>query len=186
MIAFNILFLYPLAVVGGRVGIARFARACLPAQVVGFGSRSSLAALGAMIEATRDRLSLPPAITGFFLPLAVATFRAGAAVNQTVGVIFIAYLYGVDLSAPRLAAIVATVVVATFTVPAIPGGSILVMVPVLVAAGLPLEGIGVLLAVDTIPDMFRTTTNVTGTLTVAALLGGRMGAERAPIVASSG
>jgi Na+/H+-dicarboxylate symporter len=70
-----------------------------------------------------------------------------------------------------MASIVATVVVTTFTVPAIPGGSILVMVPVLVAAGLPVEGVGVLLAVDTIPDMFRTTTNVTGHLSVATVLG---------------
>jgi Na+/H+-dicarboxylate symporter len=171
MIAFNLLVLYPLAVIGGRVGLARFARACLPAQAVGFGSRSSLAALGPMIETTRDRLALPPAITSFFLPLAVATFRAGAAVNQTVGVIFVAYLYGSTLSTSQLASIIATVVVTTFTVPAIPGGSILVMVPVLVAAGLPVEGVGVLLAVDTIPDMFRTTTNVTGHLSVAAVLG---------------
>lgn len=171
MVAFNLFVLYPLAVIGGRIGLARFARASLPAQAVGFGSRSSLAALGAMIETTRDRLALPPAITSFFLPLAVATFRAGAAVNQTVGVIFIAYLYGSSLSTSQLASIVATVVVTTFTVPAIPGGSILVMVPVLVAAGLPLEGVGVLLAVDTIPDMFRTMTNVTGHLSVAAVLG---------------
>ena len=171
MVAFNLLVLYPLAVVGGRVGVARFTRACLPAQAVGFGSRSSLAALAAMIEATRDRLALPPAITGFFLPLAVATFRAGAAVNQTVGVIFVAYLYGSALSTAQLATIIITVVVTTFSVPAIPGGSIIVMVPVLVAAGLPVEGVGVLLAVDTIPDMFRTTTNVTGHLTIATVLG---------------
>jgi Na+/H+-dicarboxylate symporter len=173
MVAFNLLVLYPLAVIGGGVGAARFARASFPAQAVAFGSRSSLASLGPMIEATRDRLALPPAITTFFLPLAVATFRAGAAVNQTVGVIFVAYLYGSALSASQLATIVATVVVTTFSVPAIPGGSILVMVPVLLAAGLPVEGVGVLLAVDTIPDMFRTTTNVTGHLTVATLLGRR-------------
>jgi Na+/H+-dicarboxylate symporter len=173
MVAFNLLVLYPLAVLGGRVGLARFARACLPAQAVGFGSRSSLAALAPMIETTRDRLALPPAITSFFLPLAVATFRAGAAVNQTVGVIFVAYLYGNALSTSQLATIIATVVVTTFSVPAIPGGSIIVMVPVLVAAGLPVEGVGVLLAVDTIPDMFRTTTNVTGHLSVATVLGRR-------------
>ena len=186
MVAFNLFVLYPLAVVGGRTGLARFARACLPAQAVGFGSRSSLAALAAMIEATRDRLALPPAITSFFLPLAVATFRAGAAVNQTVGVIFVAYLYGNALSTSQLATIVATVVVTTFTVPAIPGGSILVMVPVLVAAGLPAEGVGVLLAVDTIPDMFRTMTNVTGHLTVATVLGRRGNtAATTPVIAAA-
>ena len=180
MVVFVALVLYPLAIVGGRVGASRFARAILPAQALGFGSRSSLAALGAMIEATRDSLALPPAITTFFIPLAVATFRAGAALNQTVGVIFIAYLYGNVLSAAQLATIVVTVVVTTFSVPAIPGGSVIVMVPVLVAAGLPVEGIGILLAVDTIPDMFRTMTNVTGSLTVATVLGRRRDAGLPP------
>jgi Na+/H+-dicarboxylate symporter len=183
MVVFLVFVLYPVAVLGGRVSVDRFARAALPAQAVGFGSRSSLAALGAMIEASRDALALGPHITGFFLPLAVATFRAGAAVNQTVGVIFIAYLYGVPLSASQLATIVVTVVVTTFTVPAIPGGSIIVMVPVLVAARLPVEGIGVLLAVDTIPDMFRTMSNVTGSLTVATVLG-RRSAVRTPALDS--
>ena len=53
-------------------------------------------------------------------------------------------------------------VLTTFAVPGIPGGSIIAMVPVLAAVNLPIEGIGILLAVDTIPDMFRTTANVTG------------------------
>jgi Na+/H+-dicarboxylate symporter len=61
-------------------------------------------------------------------------------------------------------------VLATFAVPGIPGGSIIAMVPVLAAANLPIDGIGILLAVDTIPDMFRTTANVTGSLTLAAVL----------------
>jgi len=74
------------------------------------------------------------------------------------------------LSPPQLATVVATVIFTTFAVPGIPGGSILAMVPVLNAAGLPIEGIGILLAVDAIPDMFRTTANVTGMMTLAAVL----------------
>ncbi|HEX2778436.1 MAG TPA: dicarboxylate/amino acid:cation symporter [Gemmatimonadaceae bacterium] len=169
--AFAVLVLYPLGAVGGRVSLSRFARACLPPQAVAFGSRSSLAALPAMIETARDRLALPPAITGFFLPLSTATFRAGSAVHQTIAVLFVAYLFGVPLGAAQLATIAVTVALTTFSVPAIPGGSILVLVPVLVAAHVPAEGIGVLLGVDTIPDMFRTTVNVTGHMTVASVLG---------------
>jgi Na+/H+-dicarboxylate symporter len=63
-----------------------------------------------------------------------------------------------------------TVIVTTFTVPGIPGGSIIAMVPVLRAVDLPVEGIGILLAVDAIPDMFRTTANVTGTMALAAVV----------------
>lgn len=170
-VAFCALVLYPLASIGGRISLPRFARLCLPAQAVAFGSRSSLAALPVMIETARDRMLLPPAITGFFLPLATATFRAGSAVAQTVSVIFVAHLFGVALGPLQLAMIAITIALTTFSIPAIPGGSILVLVPVLVAAHVPAEGIGVLLGVDTIPDMFRTTGNVTGDLAVAAVLG---------------
>ena len=168
---FALVVLYPLAAAGGRVSLARFARACLPPQAVAFGSRSSLAALPAMIESARDRLDLPPAITGFFIPLSTATFRAGSAVQQTVAVLFAAHLFGVTLGVAQLATIALTVALTTFGIPAIPGGSILVLAPVLVAARVPAEAIGVLLAVDTIPDMFRTTVNVTGHMAVAAVLG---------------
>ena len=102
-----------------------------------------------------------------------AIFRVGSAVGQTVGVLFAAQLYGVTPSVPQLVTIVITVVLTTFTVPGIPGGSIVVMVPVLLAAHLPVAGIGVLLGVDTIPDMFRTTANVTGGIAAAAILGRR-------------
>ncbi|MFL5559891.1 MAG: dicarboxylate/amino acid:cation symporter [Gemmatimonadaceae bacterium] len=169
--AFAALVLYPLAAIGGRTSLISFARACLPAQAVAFGSRSSMAALPVMVETARDRMLLPPAITGFFLPLATATFRAGSAVAQTVSVIFVAHLFGVELGAIQLATIAVTIALTTFSIPAIPGGSILVLVPVLVAARVPVEGIGVLLGVDTIPDMFRTTGNVTGDLAVASVLG---------------
>jgi len=88
-----------------------------------------------------------------------------------VSVIFVAHLFGVELGAVQLATIAITIALTTFSIPAIPGGSILVLVPVLAAARVPVEGIGVLLGVDTIPDMFRTTGNVTGDLAVATVLG---------------
>jgi len=112
----------------------------------------------------------PAVVTGFVLPLAASVFRFGAAVAQTVGVLFLARLYGVDLSTAQIASIVVTVIFTTFAVPGIPGGSIIAMVPVLAAVNLPVDGIGILLAVDTIPDMFRTTANVTGSMAVAAVL----------------
>jgi len=174
-VAYCALVLYPLAAFGGRMPLLHFARACLPAQAVAFGSRSSMAALPVMIETARDRMLLPPAITGFFLPLATATFRAGSAVAQTVSVVFVAHLFGVALGPLQLATVAITIALTTFSIPAIPGGSILVLVPVLLAAHVPAEGIGVLLGVDTIPDMFRTTGNVTADLAVATVLGRRRG-----------
>jgi Na+/H+-dicarboxylate symporter len=163
--------MYPLAAVMGRVPLRVFGRAAAPAQAVAFSSRSSLAALPAMFEGAERTLRLPQSLTAFFLPLAASMYRVGAVIGQVVGVLFLAKLYGVDLATPQIATIGVTAMLTSFSVPGIPGGSILVMVPVLLAAGLPVDGVGILLGVDTIPDMFRTTTNVTGHMAAAAILG---------------
>lgn len=172
-VAFGALVLYPAAVALGGVSLGEFARALLPAQAVAFSSRSSLAALPAMIESARLRLRLPDEVPSFFLPLAASVYRVGAAVGQTAGVVFIARLYGVELSVAQLATAALTVIATSFSVPGIPGGSIVIMAPVLASVGLPIEGIGILLGVDTIPDMFRTTLNVTGHMSAAVALSGR-------------
>ena len=173
-----IIAMYPLAVIGGRVPLRLFARATAPAQAVAFSARSSLGALPAMIEGAERILGLPPSITTFFLPLAASMYRVGGVIAQVVGVLFLAKLYGVELATSQLLTIGVTAIATSFSVPGVPGGSILVMVPVLLAAGLPVEGVGILLGVDTIPDMFRTTTNVTGHMAAAAILGRDTGHER--------
>jgi len=162
--------LYLLAWAVGGVPIRTFARATMPAQAVAFSSRSSLVSLPPMLEGSHTVLGMPAEIRSFLLPLAVATFRTGGAIGIPVGVLFLARLYGIDLSAAQLATIAVMSVLTTFSVPGIPGGSILVMLPVLSAAGLPATGLGLLFGVDTVPDMFRTATNVTGDMTAAVLL----------------
>lgn len=168
--AFILFVLYPATLLVGRVSLARFSRAAAPAQAVAFTSRSSLAALPATIEGARTGLALPDEVVNFFLPLSASMFRVGAALAQVVGVLFVARLYAVPLHAPELATIVVTVVLTTFSVPGVPAGAIIVMAPVLYSAGVPVEGIGVLLGVDTIPDMFRTAANVTGWLGAGIIL----------------
>lgn len=160
--------LYAAVFLLARPGVA-FPAIWAPAQAVGFSSRASMVALPAMITAS-EAMQQPLVIRSFFLPLAVAVFRAGSAINIPVGVLFLAQLYGVDVGAAQLVTIALMSVVTTFTIPSIPGGTIIVMVPVLLAAGLPVAGIGILLGIDTLPDMFRTITHVTGDLTVASLL----------------
>ena len=161
--------LYPVGILAGSMSPTAFVAFCAPAQAVAFASRSSLAALPAMVE-TGERAKLPPIVSRFVLPLAASVFRIGAAVAMPVGVLFLARLYGATLSPAQLASVVFTVILSSFAVPGVPGGSIIAMVPVLAAVNLPIDGIGILLAVDTIPDMFRTTANVTGSLALAAVL----------------
>ncbi len=165
--------MYPLARLGG-VRLREFAKALAPAQGIAVSARSSLAALPAMIEGATG-LGLTERTTGFFLPFSASLYRLGSAVALPVGVIFIATLYGVSLNTGDLIVVGMTSVLLTFSVPGIPGGSILIMAPVLLAVGLPVEGIGILLGVDTIPDMFRTTANVTGTMAAAVVLDEREG-----------
>ena len=166
-----IALLYIAAVTLGRAPFRLFAQATAPAQAVAFSSRSSLASLPAMIAGAQTKLALPSEITGFFLPLAASVFRVGGVIGMMGGVLFIARLYGQDVSGAQLLTIAATSLALTFSVPGVPGGSILVMIPVLLAAGLPVEGVGILLGVDTIPDMFRTTANVTGHMSAATIIG---------------
>ena len=165
----SVALLYPIGIVLGPLSARGFVDLCAPAQAVAFASRTSLAALPVMVESA-ERARLPHVVSRVIVPLGASLFRLGAAVAQPVGVLFLARLYGITLSPAQLASIVLTVILTTFAVPGIPFGSIIAMVPVLNAANVPVEGIGILLAVDTIPDMFRTTANVTGSMTLAAAL----------------
>ena len=167
--AFVLLVVYPAAATFGRVSLRSFARAVFPAQAVAFSSRTSLAALPALIEGAQRRLEMPEESTGFLLPLASALFRIGATMGLTVGAVFIGRLYGIELTTVQIATAALTAVLTSFSIPGIPGGSIIAMLPVLASVGLPPEGVGILLGVDTIPDAFRTTANVTGQMAVAVI-----------------
>jgi proton glutamate symport protein len=174
-LAFILFILCPAAVLFGRVPFQRFLKATLPAATVGFTSRSSLAALPAAIEGAREHLRLKEETAAFFLPLAASMFRMGAAIGQVVGVLFIASLYGVEIGAASLATMLVIIVLTSFSVPGVPAGAIIMITPVLLSAGLPVEGIGLLIGVDTIPDMFRTAANVVGWMAGAAIVRRREG-----------
>ena len=161
--------LYLAAWIIGRQSPRAFARACAPAQAVAASARASMATLPAMLQGA-EGLGLPVTIRSFFLPLAAASFRTGSAIAIPVGVLFLARLHGVTIEAPQLATIALMGIITTFSVPSIPGGTIVVMVPILMAADLPLSSVGLLLGVDTIPDMFRTATHVTGDMSAASIL----------------
>jgi Na+/H+-dicarboxylate symporter len=173
-----VVLLYPVGIFMGSMSMREFIDFCAPAQAVAFASRTSLAALPVMVE-TAERAKLPQVVSRVIVPLGASLFRIGAAVAQPVGVLFLARLYGVAIGPAEVASIVFTVVLTSFAVPGIPFGSIIAMVPVLNAANVPVEGIGILLAVDTIPDMFRTTENVTGSLALASVLARTTRRERA-------
>jgi proton glutamate symport protein len=165
------LALYPLVRVFARVSVGLFARATTPAQAVGFSTRSSLATLPVLMEEAESTLKLPPQVAGLALPAAVSVFKYASPVVRITGAFFVASLFGIELGFVESVSIVAGLAALSFYSPGIPSGGLFVMAPLYQAFGLPIEGIGILIALDIVPDMFITASNVTADLAVAAMLG---------------
>lgn len=165
-----VLLLYGVVAIAARMSPRRFASAALPAQAVGFSSRSSLAALPAMVAAVGETLSLGPRASGFALPLAVSLFRINVPIAWVVGLAFLGKLYGVEMDTGAMVMLVFTATLLSFSVPGLPSASLFLLSPVLVQNGIPAEGVGILIALDAIPDMFKTLANVTGHLASAAIV----------------
>jgi len=171
------LLLYVIVSLVGRIPIRRFGLAALPAQLIAFSSSSSIAALPALVESAEVRLALPKRVTGFVLPLAVSTFKIATPVAWGAGAIFVGWFYGIPLQVGSLAMIAFAAVFLSFAAPGIPRGAFIMLTPLFLAIGLPAEGIGILIAVDAIPDTFATVLNTTGNLAAAALVASSAEAE---------
>lgn len=168
-----IALIYPAVAIFGGVPMARFARAALPAQLIAFSSSSSVATLPALVTAAEEDLKLPTNVTGFMLPLATAMFKLAGPSSWTAGALFIAWFYDVPLHAPQLALVAVASVFLGFASPGIPRGAFIMLTPILVAVGLPVEGVGILIAVDAIPDTFATVLNATGNLSSTVIVARR-------------
>ena len=151
--------------------IRKFAKIMAPVQVIGFGTRSSLATLPATIAAS-EILGVSQKTAGIVLPAAVTLFKFASPLARTAGTYFIAALYGIDLTVYEFILIAMAIGLLSFYSPGIPSGGLLIMTPVYLAFGLPVEGIGLLIAIDLIVDMFITVANVTANLGVTIMLDG--------------
>jgi Na+/H+-dicarboxylate symporter len=164
------LLLYPVVRVFAGIPTPKFARAALPSQLIAFSSSSSVASLPALVESAERGLGLPNSVAGFVLPLSVSAFKLAAPVSWTVGALFVGWFYGVPLHAQQLATVAFAAVFLAFAAPGVPRGAFIMLTPLFLAIGLPAEGIGILIAVDAIPDTFATVLNVTGDLVAAVLV----------------
>jgi Na+/H+-dicarboxylate symporter len=167
---FGVLLLYPVVAALAGVSMRRFGRAALQAQIIAFTSSSSVASLPALLESAERGLGLPKRISGFVLPLAVSTFHFAAPVTWTAGTVFVGWFYGIPLGAREIAIVAFASVFLTAAAPGVPRGGFIMLAPLFSALGLPIEGIGILIALDVIPDTFATVLNVTGDLAAAALV----------------
>lgn len=153
---------YPLAVLGAGKGLGTFARAVLPAQVVAVSTQSSLASLPTMLASCRA-LAIKPATAEFVLPLAVTLYRSTSPAMNIAVCVYAAELAGYPLTPTAIAAGAVVAFVTTFGTVSLPGtiSFIASTGPIAAAMGVPLWPLGVLVAVEMLPDIMRTLANVT-------------------------
>lgn len=155
--------------VWGGVPVGRFLRACVGPQLIGFTTTSSAATLPAILQAADRELGLDKGIASFVLPLSASINRAGSGLFQGAGVVFLAWLYSVPLPAAAIGGAILATALVSFTVAAVPSAAVVTLAPALGHVGVPLDGVGVLLGIDRIPDMLRTAANVTGHMAIGAV-----------------
>jgi proton glutamate symport protein len=162
--------IYPLTWWFGGVTPRRFARAVWPCQVVALTTRSSLAALPSLLERGQTQIGLPFTVASFVLPLSVSVFKLNRTISSPLKVIVLSHLYGVPVDSGIKLLFILIALFLSFGTPGLPSGGAMITLPFYVAAGIPLEGVVLLNAVDAIPDLFKTVLNVTADLGVAAIV----------------
>jgi len=169
---------YLLAVLAGGQRFGAFARALLPVQAVALATQSSLASLPAMLAACRE-LGVRERSADFVLPLAVALFRMTSPTMNLAVVIYVAQLTGTPLPPAMLALGVVVAVLANFSTVSLPGtiSYVTTIAPIALAMGVPIGPLGLLVAVELLPDLMRTVGNVASDTAVATVIDRRYGRE---------
>lgn len=155
----------------GKYSIRNFFKEIRNAQAIGFSTSSSAATLPVTFECV-ERMGVPKQVSGFVLPLGATINMDGTALYQGVATVFIAQIYGLDLSIAEQLTVVLTAVLASIGTAPVPGVGIIMLVMILQSVNIPAEGIALIMGVDRILDMMRTTTNVGGDAAVSVTVAG--------------
>ena len=147
-----------------------FFRGISPAQLLAFSTSSSAAALPVTMECAEENLGIKKEVASFVLPLGATINLDGTAMYQSIAAVFIAQALGMELNFAAQLTIILTALLASIGAAPVPGAGVIMLVIILEAIGVPSEGIALILGVDRILDMLRTTANVTGDATVALLI----------------
>jgi Na+/H+-dicarboxylate symporter len=162
----------------GGMPAGSFLKRSLNPILIAASTSSTAATVPAMLEAADEELKLARPVWSVVIPLGAGLGRMGTALFQGAAIVFLAWLFGVPLGAGGIGGAVLATFIVSFTVAGIPAGGVVSLAPALGSVGVPLDGLGILLGVDRIPDMARTATNVAGILAAAVVVDTRM--ERAP------
>ncbi len=163
----------------GGMPVGTFLKAIVNPLLIAASTSSTAATVPAMLEAADEELRLSRSTSSFVIPLGAGIGRMGTALFQGAGVVFLAWLYGVPLPAASIGGAVMATFMVSFTVAGIPAGGVVSLAPALDTVGVPLDGLGVILGVDRMPDMARTATNVAGILAAAVVVDRVLGGAHA-------
>ncbi|HFK1547499.1 dicarboxylate/amino acid:cation symporter [Bacillus albus] len=145
-----------------KESIVRFFKHFGPVMAIGFSTSSSNASLPFAMKTAQEKLGVPKAISSFVQPLGATINMDGTAIMQGVATVFIAQVYGVELTMSQLAIVVLTAVLASIGTAGVPGVGLVMLTMVLNQVNLPVEGIALIIGIDRILDMSRTAVNISG------------------------
>jgi Na+/H+-dicarboxylate symporter len=152
------------------IKIKAFLKALYPVQLFAFTTSSSAATLPVTMNAVEKELHVSKESASFVLPIGMTINMDGTSCYQTISVLFIAQVLGVELGWQQLFVIIGMTILSSIGTPAIPGGSYVILAMVLTSVGIPAEGLAIILGIDRPLDMLRTAVNVTGDAAVAAIV----------------
>ncbi|MFC0523878.1 dicarboxylate/amino acid:cation symporter [Pontibacillus salicampi] len=154
----------------GKINPFEFFKKFSPAMIVAFSTSSSSGTLPVSMRTLQDKLNVPKSVSGFVQPLGATINMDGTAIMQGVATMFIAQMYGINLGIGELLTVVLTATLASIGTAGAPGVGLIMLSMVLTAVGLPVEAISLVLAVDRLLDMCRTSVNVTGDAAAAYII----------------
>ncbi len=170
-LAIHLTVVYGLVVrLGARLPFGGFMRALRPAQLLGFSTSSSSATLPVTKECCEENLSVSREVSSFVLPLGATVNMDGTALYQGVAALFIAQIYGMDLGVGEQVTIVVSATLASVGAAGVPGAGMVTLAMVLTQIGVPTEGLALILGLDRLLDMFRSSLNITGDATATVFM----------------
>ncbi|MGA1932751.1 dicarboxylate/amino acid:cation symporter [Arcobacter sp. YIC-464] len=163
-------FYLTVAYLSSKIKPIDFLRRIREVQLMAFSTSSSAAVMPLSMKTAEDKLNIPTPISKFVIPLGATINMDGTAIYQVIAAIFLTQLFGIDLSLTQMVILALTTVAASIGAPSTPGVGIVILATILQSLGVPVEGIALILGVDRILDMCRTTINVTGDLTASLVM----------------
>ena len=172
----GVVYLPILKFVGG-VGPMKFLGGTFGATSVAFSTTSTAAALPVTLDEVHRNLGVSETVTDLVVPLGASMYRAGSALFQGAAIIFLAHLYDTPIPAAAIGGAVLATFLVSLTVAPVPSSGVVTLAPALDTLGVPLAGLSILLGIDRIPDMFRTSVNLMGQMTTAVVVDTWVGGE---------